>query len=456
MAGVTSTKTASFGHRDPGSSSKNLFGRGGGNGSVLVGRGSAKGSTLGRSVRSTRTSRQPSRLSKAMAVDDEEEKEEEEGDGEEKEEEEEERVPVTRSFEVRYDDDSYDDDSYDEDERDAEGEDVDEEGEYTQEHQQDADYEDGAMAEEDNGATATGGDMWLDMDQAAADGHAGADETDLMIMATSAVDDRVRREAEDIFRASSMRSGNRRRQFDFAAAAKSLYEQPQVQYARVTEPPDVIIGTENLISRLYAEGVGPDDDEERLDDTLANVAGLVTSLWRVAVENMPRPHEEHAAGIGPGPHASPFERAAYLATFALRVHHTRCDEYGRAVESLPETMFRWLSDSHDLYPNQVQDVLRHKPSPACHGLYWQTVFIALLRGKVGDAQTLLKLAGWEHVKKRPRGDFQYQGRALENVQRATQETCAMLETCPGKSGSWDIYSSDWTLFRIRARGLSTS
>lgn len=428
MRGVTTAKSVNFGDRNPGSSSKNLFGR-----------ASGDGSALGHSVRGgSRGLRQPSRLSKATAVDEDNDSQEDEAETD----------TAPRTFEVRYDDDDDDDDdSYDDD---AEGEEEDEMG-----HVREATrYEADAMEDEADGMPGAGGDMWLDMDQALATGMpTDGDGSDLMMFATPAADDRIRREAEDIFRASSMRSGGRRRHFDYAAAAKSLYEQPQMQYASVTEPPDVVLGTEHLIDRLYEEGVGAADDDERLDDTLAGVAGQVTSLWKKTVENMPQPQEEHAAGIGPGPHATPFERAAYLATFVLRVHHTRCDEYGRAVaEPLPETMFRWLSDSHNLYPNQVQDVLRHKPSPASHGLYWQTVFVALLRGRVGDAQTLLKLAGWEHVKRRPRGENQYIGRALDNVQRAVHDTCAMLDGCPGKNGNWDIYSSDWTLFRIRTKG----
>ncbi|KAH6845151.1 hypothetical protein B0I37DRAFT_343947 [Chaetomium sp. MPI-CAGE-AT-0009] len=299
-------------------------------------------------------------------------------------------------------------------------------------------------------------DMWLDLPSTAGTGTglpAVGDESDLLMMATPAATERVRREAEDIFRASSFQAGGavRRSEYHYAALAKDVYQ--QMGTAEVTETPQVILGTENLLAMLYDEGVGEAEDEDKMDDTLATVSARVAALWKGHVDKLPRPTEDHAAEIGPGPHASPFEKANYLANLALQIHHTRYEEAGLArAEPLPQTLFRWLNEYHDMYGNQVEEILRHRPSPACHSLFWQAVFIALLRGKVTDAARLLDQAGWGHVRRGQRGEYAYVDRALENVQRAVDETIAVLESCPGYDGNWEIWSSDWTLFRVRAQG----
>ncbi|KUI62679.1 Nucleoporin NUP85 [Cytospora mali] len=295
------------------------------------------------------------------------------------------------------------------------------------------------------------GDMWLDMEHDEGDeDHEAGDISDLMMLQTPAADERVFREAEDIFRATSRRSGARRHSFQFATLAKDIYSQSG--YASINEPPELILDTERLVTRLYKDGVGPEEDEERLDETLATVTGQITSLWKQYVDAFPLESEEHAAEIGPAPQAPPFEKATYLATLALQVHHTRTGEDGRVTEPLPETLFRWLAEYHNPYPTQVQEVMRCKPCPASHSMFWPTVCMALLRGQVHDAQKLLENAGWESVKANRRGELEYTGRALDNVQWATQDTINMLELCPGKAGNWEIWNNEWTIFRIKTRG----
>lgn len=396
--------------------------------------------SLGRSARPD-TARGPSRLREEVVDEDEDDEDDDE---------EEEDTPArkgTGSFEVDY------------------GNGTDEEGE----EEDDDEYEDEEPAgqtrnrsakafSEDFDGYSEGGeddqgeaDMWLDMDNEEGDeNHEVGDVSDLMMLHTPAADERVFREAEGIFRATAGRPGARRHSFQFATLAKDIYSESG--YASINEPPELILDTERLVTRLYKDGVGPEEDEERLDEALATVTGQLTSLWKQFVEAFPLESEEHAAEIGPAPQAPPFEKATYLATLALQVHHTRTGDNGKTTEPLPETLFRWLAEYHNPYPTQVQEVLRCKPCAASHSMFWPTVCMALLRGQVHDAQKLLENAGWESVKANRRGELEYTGRALDNVQWATQDTINMLEMCPGKSGNWEIWNNEWTIFRIKARG----
>lgn len=390
---------------------------------------------LGRSLRSSGI-RKPSRLREEVVEDVSDEEEAP-------------RTKTKGSFQVDYEDESDKDADADED-------DAYEPARPARNHSAKAfmedfdEYSDAEGEEVDEGE----GDMWLDMegneDEAEYENDDAGDVSDLMMLTTPAADQRVAREAEGIFRATASRAGIRRHSFRCATFARDIYS--QAGYAPVTEPPELILDTETLIARLYKDGFGLEEDDERLDETLAAVTAQLTGLWKQHVDSLPPRSEEHAAEIGPAPQASSFEKATYLATLALQLHHTRTGQDGRMTEPLPETLFRWLSEYHNPYPTQTQEVLQHIPCPASHTMFWPTICMALLRGEVEDAQVLLQNAAWEKVKTNRRGELEYTGRALDNVRRAAEETCIMLEECPAKRGNWEIWNSDWTLFRIKARG----
>lgn len=405
-----------------------------------------KSNSLGRSIRSSGIRKQ-SRLREEVVEDESDEDDDDDGQEEAP------RSKTKASFQVDYGDDS---------DQDAE---ADQDDDNMYEPPQPArnrtakafmeDFDEYSDAEGEEVDDEDQGDMWLDM-QGNEDDDLGdedqdlGDFSDLMMLQTPAADQRVVREAEGIFRATASRVGMRRHSFRCATFARDIYN--GASYAPVTEPPELILDTETLIARLYKDGFGLEEDDERLDEALAAVTAQLTALWNQYVDNLPPHSEEHAAEIGPPEQASSFEKAAYLATLALQLHHTRTGHNGRMTVPMPETLFRWLSEYHNPYPTQTQEVLQHKPCPASHSMFWPTVCMALLRGDVRDAQVLLQNAAWEKIKTNRRGEFEYTGRALDNVRRAVEETCVMLEECPARKGDWEIWNSDWALFRVKARG----
>ncbi|KAI0479542.1 hypothetical protein F4859DRAFT_476386 [Xylaria cf. heliscus] len=280
------------------------------------------------------------------------------------------------------------------------------------------------------------------------------DDGDLMMLATPAADARIRREADDIYRASAMRSIMTRKELKYAVLAKDLYS--HIGFATTTEPDNILLHTEDIVNRLYDEGVGTEDDEEKLDGTLSQACiKLINDVWTPHVESLPRSRDEHSAKVGPSAHAPAFEKAMYLANLIFRIHHTppiQTEFGGSRVPLLPEVLFRWQEDDHNLDINQIDIILRHRPSPAAHGLFWQAVFNTLVRGNITGTVRLLRNAAWESVKKTPRSEPAYIGQALANIRRAVEDLCQIMEGCPSVSNSsWDIRSSDWTLFRLKAK-----
>ncbi|KOS20281.1 hypothetical protein ESCO_006293 [Escovopsis weberi] len=278
---------------------------------------------------------------------------------------------------------------------------------------------------------------------------------DLMMMNTPAATARVKKEAERIYKRSvNLGASARKHSLQFGAVAKDMYAQQEP--ARLSESSELILMTENLVCKLYDDGVGMQEDPEKLQSSLADITFQLIKVWTDYVDQLPPPEGEDLASIGPSPSAEPFEKAAYVAHLILRMHHTRFESQMDLDQTppLPEILFDWMQTSHNLYRDQIKQILQYKPSPACHSLYWETLRNTLLRGDANGAKTLLRDAGWEQVRKGGArgGDKAYSGKALENVRRFVDATCEMLEQCPATKNDWDVYNSSWTLFRVQARG----
>ncbi|KAI1336090.1 hypothetical protein F5Y15DRAFT_218405 [Xylariaceae sp. FL0016] len=397
-------------------------------------RNPAKSSSKGTSAplaRSLRGSRGPSSLSKEYLGEDEDSDDDDD-------------MPVNRggTFSMPYDDETEGEDT-EVDNADATEDDEDEQDSQSEE------------MDDDQGEAMGDDDMDYDVEDELLRELAGTDEdADQMLITTTAADERALQEADDLFRASMRSKGAQKRDFKFSTLAKDLYSHGN--FADVFEPDDVVLQTEDVIAQLYDEGVGPDDDFEKMDHTLSRAcAKLLNTVWLSHLNSLPEAEEEHDAKVGPSSGAPAFEKAMFLATLVFRIHHTQAelDEFGGSKEqTLPAILFAWQDAEHNLDHDQFNIITRHRPAPAAHPLFWQSVFNTLVRGDVASTIRLLRGASWEAVKKSPRGEALYNGQALQNIRRSVEDLCLTMESCPCVTNkSWDIRSSDWTLFRLKAR-----
>ncbi|OAA69801.1 nuclear pore complex subunit Nup85 [Cordyceps fumosorosea ARSEF 2679] len=412
-------------------------------GRTLFERSEMSNAPLGRSIRGREL--RPSGLSRQFHFDEDAEGEDVDAEGEDE-------LPPPRASLFRT---SHKDDSQAADGADAGGDDMEAEIEQflLQEMELQQQNKDDEMLD-DKGSEL--GDMFLNMrhDDRPYGQPVIGEGDDLIMLNTPAATHRVRKEAEDIFRRSNVHFGTstRNKEFRFGAIARDLYTSRDA--ATLTEPTELILNTEDLVCRLYKDGIGAEENVDKMDNSLATVSYRLTQLWNDFVDTLPTPDGEDLVSIGPGMQAQPFEKAAFVAHLVLRMHHTRFDPETEQEKTppLPEVLFSWMTTSHNLYPDNFRLMSRFKPSPACHTMFWQQVRNTLLRGNVTAASQLLRNAGWEHVRKGTGGEQAYTGKALDNVRRFCAATAEALEKCPAANGDWDIWNSAWTLFRVHAKG----
>ena len=243
----------------------------------------------------------------------------------------------------------------------------------------------------------------------------------------------------------------------YGKIAKDIYSQMAIP--AVTESDDLVLDTESIITRLYDEGIGPADNEDKLQRALLVIPGELTKLWASYNRNTAiYDSEEYTTAIGPGPRASSFAKANFLAGLTLQIHHPQVDDsdsFQPKAKPLPQIMLEWMDEYHDPYPQQLEEIQAHRPSPANHHLFWDTILNGLLRGKVVAVVNMMKSAGWKNA----RSDMDdirvqssqagYSGIALANVEKVIGAAIQVLAQCPAVHGDWNIRGSDWTLFRLR-------
>ncbi|CCD44162.1 hypothetical protein ACHAP3_005239 [Botrytis cinerea] len=259
------------------------------------------------------------------------------------------------------------------------------------------------------------------------------------------------------FQASLARSQSKRvPASDFAGIAKTLSQSQGIP--AVDEEDDLILKTEAIITRLYEQAVGKADNEEKLQRALALIPSELTALWQEYSERSGVYNEqEYASIIGPGPAASEFAKANYLAHLAMQIHHSKPVEKGfsTVVKPLPKIMLDWLEEFHDPFPQQLEEVQATRPSPASHHLFWITILNNVVRGRLVAVINCLKSAGWRYswsdaddINAQGGADG-FTGVALTNVEKVVEDATNVLSLCPALNGDWNIYGNDWKLFRLR-------
>jgi hypothetical protein len=261
----------------------------------------------------------------------------------------------------------------------------------------------------------------------------------------------------------------------FGRIAKDIAK--QTGPARVDESDDLIIRNESLIQRLYREGIKADLDDDAFVQVQTIIPNELLDLW-ADYDDRTRSHnsEEYSTVIGPGPRASKFANANFLASLLVSLHHpspsdaqevprSRRGSFSRGsgqepcghLKPIPLLLLEWMDDYHDPYPSHFEEVQSTRPSPSSHKLFWNTLLNSLLRGKLVAVVNNLKHAGWQYARRSQEEitanveEIGYSGRALANIEKVVGDAISLLQECPAIKGNWDTDNAAWTNFRIKTQ-----
>ncbi|KAL2824786.1 hypothetical protein BDW59DRAFT_147089 [Aspergillus cavernicola] len=239
--------------------------------------------------------------------------------------------------------------------------------------------------------------------------------------------------------------------------------------ATAEEPSDLIIRTEDEISRMYDEARPAGYGHVDLDTALSGVCSRLSTVWKTPAGS--NESSRSGTGIGPGDNASNVVKASFLGTLLLQLHHPPVNA-GRPTGfpntfkfaaprslvfagqsdtpiSIPKVLLDWLDTDKSL-SDELRDLTQATPDPTASPTFWEIINAAVLRGRLRDAAAILRSADFNYARSALEDGLPqsgYRGAQLQNIQRCINKALQVLESCP--SDDWDVRGAEWALYRKR-------
>ena len=252
----------------------------------------------------------------------------------------------------------------------------------------------------------------------------------------------------------------------------------QMEAAFLEEPDDLIVGTEECISSLYAASSGVNHYTNALASALSGACERLCTLWISCRDRDAKKaswREEVVMGIGPEDGAPGLHGAAFLSTLLLSLHHPAAAKGGQALAmprlnrstqtsltpyspdvplnptAYPKVLLDWLDKNHNPYRAIYSEVQTCKPNPTTHDFYWDILYKLAIRGKFADLIAMLKGADFRRARS-AREDGQkesgYHGGQLDNINMVIGWCILTLQACPALTDEdWHVPGNSWTIFR---------
>ncbi len=242
----------------------------------------------------------------------------------------------------------------------------------------------------------------------------------------------------------------------------------QVGIAILDDPDDLIVGTEDLVSQIYASSEG---QGRTLESTLTTITNILINLWQQCTEHSSdesSKQRDFTVRVGPAEDAPLFHRAVFVATFLLRLRHppaatgkqafavsrtNRPPHFQQKLTSTPKVLIDWLNDHHNPYKIATLNLMAHQPNVTASSAYWDLLFYTLVRGQISVVVDILKKSNFNAAytsREDGQGQGGYQGAQLENVKMVIQEAIKLMGSCPGlQDGDWNVPGGEWRIFRKR-------
>ena len=242
--------------------------------------------------------------------------------------------------------------------------------------------------------------------------------------------------------------------------AKNLAGQSPI--AVLEEPDDLVIFSEESMREMAEERIADTSDGDAAEKATERIANLIV-YWRNFVH--PDKPLVSNARIGPPDSASGLEKANYLASLLLMLHHrpmvvemdTRTGNKSRVVTKqkpapIPLILLEWLDNYHVSYDQQYEVILSTSPNCTAHDYFWEVVRCLVLRGKLDQVIKLLGKADFQYAataKDEGAAEAGYHGPQLQAVHSVVNRAQQVLAGCPSLEGHWDTSTDEWDLYRKR-------
>ena len=230
--------------------------------------------------------------------------------------------------------------------------------------------------------------------------------------------------------------------------------------ARLTEPNDMILETEDILAELHQQ-CGEVKNEEVLAEILAVKALELMKSWLSHASPEPNIGED----IGPGANASQLQKATYLSSLLLALRHPPFLEssfdrsrgavvfnslpFSAQMMPIPQILIDWLNRYHLSYQEVFDVVKSTTPNCTAHDQFWDITFGMLVRGQTTQVVELLSKADFRHAASALDEGFDepgYQGTQLQVVQAAIDRAADLLRSAPVAEGEWRGHNLEWSQF----------
>lgn len=215
------------------------------------------------------------------------------------------------------------------------------------------------------------------------------------------------------------------------------------------DPDPVIVQTEELLHIVYEDIQAVDD--ATLNRILADTGKDLEKIWEGS-DTTRRRRKDEELSIGPGPGATPFENARFVAVLILQLHNaSKLPQDDEGAMSMPQILLDWLNEYHMTIESAYSHVLNMESNVTESEWFWDVVELLTVRGKLPEVMQLLEKADFSHAKIDDGDtvkDADFNGQQLQAISTAVFHLRRMLNTSPAvQSNNWYINGPEWMAYR---------
>ena len=246
----------------------------------------------------------------------------------------------------------------------------------------------------------------------------------------------------------------------------------------LSEPDDLIIDTEDVVDTLCrCESDSGINRAPGSGISMSQASALLCQVWSPKSDqsdNVSPVRKSAMLGIGSSVQTSSLEKATFIGSLLLQIHHpppakgkqafdldpkassssafssTMIERPRSKATALPKVLLDWLGNNHNSWGEVTNEVKTTLPSPTSHCNYWDVVLSLMLRGKIQEARRLFEAADFASADSAPqdRQPDGYTDVQIRNAHFVVSKAIEVLGNCPALTEEdWNVTGNEWAIFR---------